>query len=75
MVLLCLKGGVGVKKRQTSLRFLHSLREVLTKRRSGGGLSLDTGQPQVLAIKAMSTTNVVNDVDEAPKQHTSVDEQ
>ena len=74
-MLLCLKGGVGVKKRQTSLRFLHSLREVLTKRRSGGGLSLDTGQPQVLAIKAMSTTNVVNDVDEAPKQHTSVDEQ
>lgn len=62
MVLICVSGGVGgePKKRQTSFRFLRSLREVLTKHMSGGGLTVDT---QVLSVKAMSTNNVLMDVD------------
>jgi len=66
-------GGAGEKKRQTSFRFLRSLREVLTKRVSSpGGLTVDRGEPHVLSVKAMSTNNVTTDVDVA-SQHSNAD--
>jgi len=67
-------GGEGEKKRQTSFRFLRSLREVLTKRVSSpGGLTVEGGEPHVLSIKAMSANNVTTDVDDA-SQHSHADD-
>ena len=67
-------GGAGEKKRQTSFRFLKSLREVLTKRVGGGsgGLTVYSGEPHVLSVKAMSTNNVTTEVDVA-SQRSSTD--